>query len=54
MLKVITYQRRLQVHTKIPLSSGMEFLLKVFVFWIIRRPVRYDENRLEEAQRRKC
>lgn len=39
------------MHTEIPLSFGMEFPLEVFVLWIIRRPVRDDENRLEETQR---
>lgn len=41
------------MHTEIPLSFGMEFPLEVFVLWIIRRPVRYDENRLQETQRGK-
>lgn len=39
------------MHTEIPLSLGMEFPLEVFVLWIIRRPVRYDEDRLEETER---
>lgn len=41
------------MHTKILQSFGMESLLELFVLWIIRRPVRYDENRLGETQRGK-
>lgn len=41
------------MHTKILQSFGMESLLELFVLGIIRRPVRYDENRLGETQRGK-
>lgn len=38
------------MNAKIPLSSRVEFPLKVPVLWIIRRMVSYDKNRLKGAQ----
>lgn len=38
------------MHTEILLGSGVEFPLEVLVLWTVWRPVRYDENRLEETQ----
>lgn len=35
------------MHAKIPASFGVELLLEIFVLWIIRRPICYDENRLK-------
>lgn len=41
-----TYQGGFQMHAEISTSSGVEFLLEVFVLWVIGRPISYDENGL--------
>lgn len=35
------------MHAVIPASFGVEFLLELFVLWVIGRPIGYDENRLD-------
>lgn len=35
------------MHAEISASFGVEFLLEFFVLWVIRRPIGYDENRLD-------
>lgn len=42
-----TYQGRFQMHAKISASFGVEFLLELFVLWVVGRPIGYDKNRLD-------
>lgn len=35
------------MHAEFSASFGVEFLLELFVLWVIGRPIGYDENRLD-------